>query len=256
MTTELLTHTQGKTLVMTLSGAAHRNVLSPQVYAAGVEALNMAESSPDVQAVVITGAAGHFCAGGDLQRLHHNRQHDLPAQRAAVQSFHDWIVAMRTFPKPVLAAVEGHAAGAGVSLALACDLIVASSEARFGLSHIRAGLSPDGGLTWALTHALGRQRAWAALALGETHEAGSWAAAGLVHSLCEPGQALASALALADQLAQQAPCALSSLKELLNQAEAGLSAQLDSELSHFMHTLQQGDAGAAIDSFLARRRRQ
>lgn len=254
MTTELLTQTHGKTLIMTLSGPGNRNALSTQVYAAGIEALNMAESSPDLRAVVLTGAGGHFCAGGDLQRLRHNRTHDLDAQRDAVQSFHDWVLALRAFPKPVVAAVEGHAAGGGVSLALACDAICASEEARFGLSYIRAGLSPDGGLSLQLTQALGRQRAWAALCLGETHEARDWAQKGLVHSLHEPGQALSGALALCERLSTQSPEALASIKELLNQSETRLHAQLQDELQHFMHNLVQPAAGDAIDSFFQRAR--
>ena len=254
MTTELLTHTQGETLVMTLSGPGNRNALSPQVYAAGIEALNMAEFSPDIRAVVLTGAGGHFCAGGDLQRLRHNRAHDLNAQREAVQSFHDWVLALRAFPKPVVAAVEGHAAGGGVSLALACDAICASEEARFGLSYIRAGLSPDGGLSMQLGQALGRQRAWAALSLGETHEARDWAQWGLVHSLHEPGQALTGALTLCETLARQAPEALASIKELMNQSDTHLHTQMKSELQHFMHNLVQVAAGDAIESFFQRPR--
>ena len=87
MTTEILTERMGSTLLITLSGPATRNALSPQVYAAGIELLNVADDDPSVRAVVITGAGGHFCGGGDLQRLAHNRQHDLPTQGAQIDAF-------------------------------------------------------------------------------------------------------------------------------------------------------------------------
>ncbi|NBD21860.1 enoyl-CoA hydratase [Aquabacterium fontiphilum] len=253
MTTELLTHTLGQTLVMTLNGPATRNALSTQVYAAGVESLNMAESNPDVRAVVITGAGGHFCSGGDVQRLRHNRQHDLAGQSDAVQAFHEWILALRAFPKPVVAAVEGHAAGGGVSLALACDLIVAANDARFSLSYMRVGLSPDGGISQALVQALGRRRAFAALALAETHDASLWAQCGLVQQLSEPGQALHDAVALADRLAAQPAGALASLKELIHDAMPVSPDHLQAERTQFMRNLVSPEAGQAMDAFLSRR---
>ena len=95
MTTELLTERRDAVLVMTLSGPATRNTLSPQVYAAGIESLNMAESDPSVAAVIVTGASGHFCGGGDLQRLSHNRQQDPSQQAANIDAFHQWIEALR-----------------------------------------------------------------------------------------------------------------------------------------------------------------
>lgn len=253
MTTELLTHTLGQTLVMTLSGPATRNALSAQVYAAGVESLNMAESNPDVRAVVVTGSGGHFCSGGDIQRLRHNRQHDLVGQSDAVQAFHEWILALRAFPKPVVAAVEGHAAGGGVSLALACDLIVAARDAQFSLSHLHVGLSPDGGVSVALVRSLGRRQAFSALALAERHDAAQWAQWGLVHQLSEPGRALDDAVAVCEALATHPAGALASIKDLLNEAEGALPDQLAAERNHLIRNLASSDAGHALEAFMSRR---
>jgi len=253
MTTELLTDRQDATLVMTLSGPAQRNALSPQVYAAGIEALNMAESSSDVRAVVITGAQGHFCAGGDLQRLAHLRQHDLHAQAGNMDAFHNWIEALRAFPKPVLAAVEGVAAGGGVSLALACDLIVAAEDARFVLAYGQMGLSPDGGATWHLTRALGRSGALAMLWAGvdrQSQSAQSWRQAGLVQRLAPQGTALQVALAWAAELGQIPAAALASMKELVNDADQAMRQQLLSEKQHFLVNLSKPEAGAAMERFL------
>ncbi len=250
MTTELQTERQGQTLVMTLSGPATRNALSPQVYAAGIETLNMAESSPDVRAVVLAGAGDHFCAGGDLQRLAHNRQHDMQLQGANLDAFHQWIEALRSFPKPVIAAVEGVAAGGGVSLALACDLIVASEGARFVMAYNKVGLSPDGGASWHLARALGRSKALECLWLGEQQSAQQWQALGLVSRLAPAGMALDHALQLAAQLAQVAPQVLTSVKELVNDADRPLRAQLDAEKQQFLVNLSRPEAGQAIERFL------
>ena len=117
------------------------------MYAAGVEALNVAESSADVRSVVITGENGIFSAGGNLQRLQNNRQLPPEHQAQSIEGLHNWIEAIRTFPKPVVAAVEGACAATGFSLALACDLLVAAHNSVFVMSHSTVGLSPDGGAT-------------------------------------------------------------------------------------------------------------
>lgn len=254
MTTELQTERRGDTLVLTLSGPATRNTLSPQVYAAGIETLNMAESSPDVKVVILSGAGGHFCAGGDLQRLSHNRQHDLAMQGEQLDAFHQWIEALRSFPKPVLAAVEGVAAGGGVSLALACDLIVAAENARFVMAYSTVALSPDGGASWHLTRALGRGKALELLWLGQAQTAQQWQSLGLVHRLAPAGEVLEAALAWADQLAAMSPEVLASIKELVNEADQPLRAQLAAEKHHFLLNLVQPQAGRAIDAFLQRHR--
>ena len=256
MSTELQTERHGNTLVMTLSGPATRNALSPQVYAAGVEILSMAESSPEVRAVVITGAGGHFCGGGDLQRLAHNRAHDLAAQAGNMDAFHQWIEALRAFPKPVIAAVEGVAAGGGVSVALACDLIVAGENSRFLTAYSKVALSPDGGASWHLARALGRSRALALLWLGDTQTAQQWAQYGLVHQIAPAGTVLDEALKLAARLGELAPDVLASIKELVNDASQPLRPHLDQEKHHFLINLSKPAAGQAMEAFLSGRQRK
>ena len=157
MTAELKSTSQGRTMVLTLSNPEHRNALGPEMYAAGVEALSVAENNPEVRSVVITGEGAIFSAGGNLQRLLANRQQPPEVQAQSIEGLHSWIEAIRTFPKPVIAAVEGAAAGAGFSLALACDLIVAADDAVFVMAYSNVALSPDGGASWSLSHALPRQ---------------------------------------------------------------------------------------------------
>lgn len=204
--------------------------------------------------MVLTGEGGVFSAGGNLQRLQTQRVQDLPAQQASITALHDWIEAIRTYPKPVIAAVEGSAAGAGLALVLACDLVVAARSARFATAYARVGLSPDGGTSWHLARALPRALAAELLMCGDLVEAERLHALGLVNRLADTGQALQAALDLADTLHGRAPNALASCKELLDEAaHQPLSAQLDLERAHFLRNLTHANAGEGIAAFLDKR---
>lgn len=254
MPAQLLTHRDEHTLILTLSDPASRNALSPQVYVAGIEALNTAESDPDVRAVVITGDGGHFCAGGDLNRLRDARQRAPSAQDASLAAFHDLVQGLQACSKPVIAAVEGAAAGAGFSLALACDLIVAARDARFVLSYGRVGLTPDGGASWFLARALPRALALELTWLAEPVSAERLQALGVVNRLADTGQALGEALQLATRLAAMAPNALAEAKTLLQQAPLqDLRTQLDAERAAFIAQLFHDNAGEGIEAFWQRR---
>ncbi|HRW73564.1 oxepin-CoA hydrolase, alternative type [Ottowia sp.] len=251
MTAELRSTFEGSTMVLTIHNPEHRNALGPEMYAAGVEALAAAESGSDVRAVVITGEGSTFCAGGNLQRLLTNRQKPPEVQAQSIEGLHNWIEAIRTFPKPVVAAVEGAAAGAGFSLALACDLVVAARNAVFVMAYSSVALSPDGGGSWSLAQALPRQLASELLMLGERIGAERLQALGLVNRLAESGEALADALALADKLGQRAPNALASAKELLGEARShSLNQHLAMERDHFVRNLHHANGGIGIQAFL------
>ena len=253
MAAELRSTFEGRTMVLTISNPEHRNALSPGMYAAGVEALNAAESNPEVRCVVITGEGQVFCAGGNLQRLQANRQQPPEVQAQSIESLHNWVETIRTFPKPVIAAVEGPAAGAGFSLALACDLIVAARNAVFVMAYSSVGLSPDGGGSWSLARALPRQLATELLMGGERVGAQRLHELGVVGRLCDAGQALASALHWSEQLAARAPNAMASIKELLSEADGNdLSRQLALEREHFVRNLHHANAGIGIAAFLAK----
>jgi enoyl-CoA hydratase/carnithine racemase len=251
MTAQLLSTSEGQTLVLTLSNPEFRNALGPEMYAAGVEALNVAESSPDVRSVVITGANGIFSAGGNLQRLQNNRQLPPEHQAQSIEGLHNWIEAIRTFPKPVIAAVEGPAAGAGFSLALACDMIVAARNSVFVMAYSSIALSPDGGGSWSLSRAVPRQLATELLMCGERIGAERLQQLGVVNRLTDPAQALSEALKLATALNSRAPNAMASIKELLADADgSSLNAQLARERDHFVKNLHHANAGMGIAAFL------
>lgn len=240
-------------MVLTLSNPEHRNALGPEMYAAGVETLNAAESSADVRSVIIVGEGSVFSAGGNLQRLQANRQQPPDFQAQSIEGLHSWIEAIRAFPKPVIAAVEGAAAGAGFSLALACDFLVAANNAVFVMAYSNIALSPDGGGSWSLARALPRQLATELLMCGERISAQRLHELGVVNRLADAGSALTEALALAASLNARAPNALASIKELLNEASHNtLSSQLTAERDHFVKNLHHANAGIGIAAFLGK----
>ncbi len=245
---------EGSTLILTLSNPEFKNALGPLIYAAGVEALNAAENNPEIRSVVITGEGALFCAGGNLQRLQANRREPPEVQAESIDGLHNWIDSIRTYPKPVIAAVEGAAAGAGFSLALACDFVVAADNAVFVMSYSTVALSPDGGASWSLARTLPRALASELLMCGERISAQRLHDLGLVNRVTGAGDALAQALQLAGQLNARAPNVLASLKELMNEAPTNtLSQQLASERDHFVRNLYHSNAGEGIDAFLQKR---
>ena len=251
MAAELRSTVEGRTMVLTISNPEHRNALGPEMYAAGVEALNIAETNPDVRCVVLTGEGETFCAGGNLQRLQANRLKAPEVQAQSIEQLHSWVEAIRTFPKPVIAAVEGPAAGAGFSLALACDLIVAARNAVFVMAYSSVALSPDGGGSWSLAQALPRQLVNELLMIGERIGAQRLHELGVVNRLCDAGQALGTALEWSEKLAARAPNVMSSIKELVSEAGAhDLSAHLAAERDHFVKNLHHPNGGIGIAAFL------
>ena len=254
MTSQLKSARQGQTLVLTISNPDFKNALGPEIYAAGIEALNAAEANPDIRSVVITGEGNIFCAGGNLQRLLANRLQAPSVQADSIDGLHTWIEAICAYPKPVIAAVEGAAAGAGFSLALACDFCVAADNAVFVMAYSSVALSPDGGASWALIQALPRALANEILMLGERVSAQRLHQFGMVNRIAPAGAALQNALELAGKLNARAPNSLASIKALVHEASTQpLSAQLTSEKQHFVTNLHHANGAEGIQAFLDKR---
>jgi enoyl-CoA hydratase/carnithine racemase len=208
MPAELLASRRDATLILTLSNPGAKNALHPDMYAAGIEALSTAERDPDIRAVVLTGAGDVFCAGGNLNRLLENRAKPPAVQAESIDQLHNWIEAIRDCNKPVIAAVEGPAAGAGFSLVLACDLIVAAQSAKFVMAYVKVGLSPDGGASWFLSQALPRQLATEILIEGQAVSSERLHHFGLVNRVVPPDALQTETEALAALLAAKLTAAV------------------------------------------------
>jgi enoyl-CoA hydratase/carnithine racemase len=254
MTACLKSTSDGKTLILTISNPEQHNALGPEIYAAGIEAINAAESNPDVRSIVLTGEGKVFSAGGNLKRLQAARDGRLDMQRQTLESLSGWVDAIRTSAKPVIAAVEGPAVGAAFALVLACDFLVAAEDAYFFMAHSKIGLSPDGGGSWQLARALPRPLATDALMRGSRLSATTLQQYGLINQLCPVGQALQTAVELAADLNARASNVLGSIKELIHDAEQqDLSAHLAQEGEAFLRNLQHANAGEGIAAFLEKR---
>jgi len=248
---QLKSETLDQTLVLTLSNPGMRNALGPEIYSAGIEALGAAETNPAVRSVVITGEGGTFSAGGNLHRLLANREQDPSVQAASIEGLHNWMETIRTYPKPVIAAVEGAAAGAGFSLALMCDFVVAASDSFFVMAYSSIALSPDGGGSWNLARTLPRPIANEILMLGERISAERLHQLGWINQLSNPGESLSQALQWAQRLNARAPNALTGIKDLLNSAaHMPLSDHLAQEKASFVALLHHPNALTGITALL------
>ena len=182
-----------------------------------------------VRAVVLTGEGRGFCSGADLRGGSGEREF----RRVLTTEYNPLIRAIRELPRPVVAAVNGVAAGAGVSLALACDLVLAAEDARFIQAFVKIGLVPDSGSTRTLVRTLGRHRAAQLMFSGEPLSAPDALAAGLVNRVVPADELPAAARAEASRLAAAPTRAIAYAKRLINAAEdADLDAQLAAEAAY------------------------
>lgn len=251
---QLLVERHGAVRLLRISNPGARNALHPDIYRAGIDAFASAGADASVRTIVLAGDGEHFCAGGNLNRLRENRSQDPSVQAASIDLLHAWVLAIRDCPKPVIAAVEGAAAGAGFSLVLACDIVVAADDARFSMSYVRIGLTPDGGSSHFLSSRLPYPVAYELLACGQPVGAPRLHALGLVNEICASGHALDAALVRATQLADGPAFALGRIKSLLAAGERdALVHQQLRERDNFVAALFHDDAREGIDAFLAKR---
>lgn len=250
----LLLRRAGHVLVLSNNNVAARNALSPEFYAAVVTALVEAAADPSIGAVVLTGEGGHFCAGGDLRQLAKRRDLPVAERREKLEGLHNLIRAVRDCPKPVIAAVEGAAAGAGLSLALACDMLVAAKNSVFSVAYVKVGLTPDGGATAFLAEFVSRQVLTELCLTGERISGERMHQLGAVNRLAEAGNALDVALALAQQVAQGPELAMARIKDLCGQAPHNtLEEQLELEARYMVQSQETEEAREGIGAFLEKR---
>ena len=254
MSPALVTRREGAVLVLSNNNQAARNALSPEYYHAVMEALRAAGTDASVAAVILTGEGGHFCAGGDLNQLATRREMPLAERRLRLEDLNHLMRAIRDCPKPVIAAVEGAAAGAGLSLAMACDMLVAACNAVFSVAYVKVGITPDGGATAFLAEFVSRQVLTELCLTGERISGERLHALGPVNRLAEPGEALTQALALAAQVAAGPDLAMGRIKALCCSAYAQpLDAQLELEAQLMVQSQATEESREGIGAFLEKR---
>ena len=225
--TTLRCERRGGTAVLTLDTPANRNAFTAALRDELAQAIAHVRDDAAVRALVLTGANGQFCSGGDLRGIA-DAKLDNAGWRARMQSTQRWFSDLILLDKPVIAAVDGAAYGAGFSLALAADFVLASPRARFCMSFLKLGLVPDCGAFYTLARVVGAQRARELML--SAREVGAIEARdlGIAMELHGPERLLPRALALADSFAGASPLAVSLIKRATGDAGA-LAALLDAE---------------------------
>ena len=205
--------------VLTLNDPGRRNALSPQLKDELGAAVDRIAADRDARVLVVTGAGKGFSAGADLPALFGDLDPDVGVVRNGLHEIYDSFLRVRRLRIPTIAAVNGAAVGAGVNLAMCCDVRIAGPHARFGITFTALGLHPGGGCTWFLTQALGRQRAMALIMDGGTLDADEAYALGLVLRVVE--DPVAEALAVAQRWAAVDPGLAGDIKRALDIAQRG-----------------------------------
>jgi len=231
------------------------NALNNELAIAVNDALGRLAEDQSVNVVVITGAGRAFCAGGDLAALGKGRQtgatHELePLLRAGMQM----VLKMRTMPQPVIAAVNGAAAGAGMNIALAADIRIAAEEATFGQNFAKVGLFPDYGGTYFLPQLVGPSKAAELFYTGDMIDAKTALALGLVNQVVPATQLEATVKTLAQKIAQGPSLPIRAAKKaLFSSGEKELSKALDNEVREQIRCYLSDDCNEGIRAFFEKR---
>lgn len=235
---------------LTLKRPDKLNTFTAHMHVEIREVLSRVQQSPDVRCLVITGAGRGFSAGQDLADL------DMSALADVVErDFNPLIRTLTSLPIPVIASVNGVAAGAGANMALACDMVLAARSARFIQSFNHIGLIPDGGGTWTLPRLVGLARATALCMTGEAvmaEKAEQW---GMIWRCVDDDQLQTQTAELAHQLAAQPTTALAFTKQLLRLSQTRtLEDQLDLERDYQQAASQTDDFAEGVEAFLQKRK--
>lgn len=256
-TDQLLARVDDGVAVITFNRPERRNALTRELLGALADVLAAAEADEEVGAVVLTGAGGAFCAGGDVQAMASEPQTASTLEglvQAQRRNHHGTAGRLHRMPKPTIAALPGAAAGAGLSLALACDLRIASPRAVLTTAFARVGLAGDYGGTWFLTQLVGPAKARELYLESPRLGAEEALALGLVTAVVPEDELEAAALERARRLAAGPRVALALMKENLNRAlHAPLEELLDLEATHHLRTGLTEDHAEAARAFVEKR---
>lgn len=223
-----------------------KNAITRPMYRAMADALGNAARDDSVRAILFCGAPGAFCAGNDIKDFV-----ALSKGGGRPTEIEDFLRALATATKPLVAAVDGLAIGIGTTMLMHCDLAYASPASTFRTPFLDLGITPEAGSSLIAPRLMGDQRAFALLVLGETFDAQAAREAGLVYRVVEDdveGVALAAAL----NLAGKPPKALAIARDLLRGDRREILDRIDLEIEHFSERLSSDEAKAAFEAFLSR----
>lgn len=237
---------------VTLNRPEARNALDMRMREELAGVFDELEADETVRVIILTGAGGHFCAGGDVKSM--VKRHTAADGRARVELLNRFVLRLFHFPKPTLAMVDGFAVGAGCNIALGCDIVIASDRARFGEVFAKIGLVPDGGGTWLLPRLVGLSKAKELVFSADIIDAAEALRIGLVNRVVPAAELEAATRALAARIAAGPPGTLALAKSLLNRgATTELAAALELEAFAQGQAITSEDHAEGVRAFLEKR---
>lgn len=251
-TSPLLLSRDGAVAILRFNRPQALNAIDVPMAEAFLEAVQRLAADDSVRALLLCGEGKGFMAGGDLEVLSADPQ---GGAAALIGPLHEALQLLATLDLPVVAQVHGVAAGAGLSLMLQADFVLAAKGTRFNLAYVNIGASCDVGASWALPRWVGLRRALEIAMLGDMLDAEAAERMGLINRVVEPDALPAEALALAQRLAAGPTRALGQLRRLLRgSVERDLPAQLAAEEAAFQACAATADFREGVDAFFARRK--
>ncbi len=247
----VLINRDGAVAIVTINNPKRRNAMSPEVKTGLGDAFASLNDDAGCRAIVLTGAAGVFSSGGDITTL---GKGTLMENRRRFEKTAALVRLVIASPKPVVAAVEGFAVGAGLSLAMACDYVVMASNATVSCAFVKVGLHPDYAGLWSLQRRVSPAKAAEMAMLGDKIDGAEAGRLGIANRVVDPGQALDVALEVARRYTENPPLAMALIKASLAAGSGSLEEGLQAEVNFQPVLMSTRDHAEAVAAFLAKRK--